>query len=111
MIGEAEGSNMRWDNPAFWDRVSVGACELCGERHVRKDGRCWECRLPVVGEEWQGVLHFQRVRVTAVNDTESVIWYGEIGSSQDRCGGFWNESRVPMADFLERFSRARQEAV
>jgi hypothetical protein len=38
-------TDKRWNNPAFWERVTVGRCAGCGGGHVLKDGRCWHCRV------------------------------------------------------------------
>jgi hypothetical protein len=40
-----EGTDKRWNNPDFWERVTVGRCAGCGGGHVLKDGRCWHCRV------------------------------------------------------------------
>lgn len=38
----------RWDDPSFWERVSIGYCasptHVGDLGHVLKDGLCWHCR-------------------------------------------------------------------
>jgi hypothetical protein len=39
-------TTMKWDDPQYWQGVSVGICATCNGGHVLKHGRCWNCRHP-----------------------------------------------------------------
>jgi hypothetical protein len=55
----------RWDDPAFWERVSVGYCAGCKEGHVLKDGLCWNCRArPCNRQLSHGVVTLRCGRIT-----------------------------------------------
>lgn len=43
----------RWDDPAFWDSISVDYCRACGRGSVLRHGVCWDCRhlTPTTQEE------------------------------------------------------------